>query len=49
LHIFCGLAERKYGRLMIDCAVPDLPNSGISVLASRYDLLRHDRAKIAGH
>jgi len=27
LHVFRGLAERKYGRLMIDYAFPDLPNS----------------------
>jgi hypothetical protein len=49
LHVFHGLAERKHGRLMIDCAVPDLPNSGVGVLASHYDVPRHDRAKIVGH
>jgi len=49
LHVFHPLAERKHGRLMIHCAVPDLSSSGIGVLARHYDLSRHDRAKIVGH
>jgi hypothetical protein len=46
-HVFAGFAQRKQRRPMVNGAIPDPPNAGVSVLAGCHNLPLYCRSEIA--